>query len=306
MSNCRTILEKSIKRYRRDINNLTKLTPEQENKYYEIVFKYKGRKEGGLTEEESGEYRDAFNSLFHHHLGFVLSFVNKHFHSYRNDARVRLDDLIMEGNQGLMRAIEGFDPTRGYKFTTYARSWILQRVIKYIDNHSTEARRPYSLIGKLRRYKKEQDHLLQEYHDLDAYWQLSELSDIDRREMLELLEMDKGEIRLDDISPHEGSGDFNSFVYCTRRYCVETEDIELRLEREELTSKIDLVLSRLKPKEARVIMLYFGLEGEEPKNFSDIGRMMNLTRERIRQIKGKALRKLQKPEIREELGHYLV
>jgi RNA polymerase primary sigma factor len=184
--------------------------------------------------------------------------------------------------------------------------WLRQSVLKCIHDNQGEIRFPDNIIQKICKLEKEQSRLLQIYGDPYSTEQISRQTGISEEKILEISEysrMYRGKRRFWDDMFLDMEGKSRLPRYSISDGC----DGEMEIEKVELRHEIDLMLSRLKPKEERVIRLHFGLDGEKtPMDLASIGRLMDLTKERIRQIKEKAMKKLRSPERNKRLNSYLV
>ncbi|MGF7534929.1 RNA polymerase sigma factor RpoD [Bacillus mexicanus] len=208
-------------------------------------------------------------------------------------------DLIAEGNTGLMKAIDKFDHTKGFKFSTYATWWIRQSITRAIPDQSRLIRIPihmYDTINRLRKYNKE---LTQEFGREPNIKELAV-----KMEMTEEKVSDIYKIAMDPISMETSIGDdddstLNEFISDDR------PDPDVYTKETMLKETIDDVLESLTPQESLVIRLRMGLDDGETKTLDQIGKIFDLTRERIRQIEERALRKLRHPSRSQKLRDFL-
>jgi RNA polymerase primary sigma factor len=208
-------------------------------------------------------------------------------------------DLIAEGNTGLMKAIDKFDYTKGFKFSTYATWWIRQSITRAIPDQSRLIRIPvhmYDTINKLRKFNKE---LTQAFGREPSIKELSLKMEMTEEKVAEIYK-----IALDPISMETAIGDdedstLNEFISDDR------PDPDAFTKQQMLKETIDDVLESLTPQEALVIRLRMGLDDGETKTLDQIGRIFDLTRERIRQIEERALRKLRHPSRSQKLRDFL-
>ncbi len=208
-------------------------------------------------------------------------------------------DLIAEGNTGLMKAIDKFDYLKGFKFSTYATWWIRQSITRAIPDQSRLIRIPvhmYDTINRLRKYNKE---LTQQFGREPSIKELAEKMELTEEKVAEIYK-----IALDPISMETSIGDdedstLNEFISDDR------PDPDVYTKETMMKEAIDDVLESLTPQEALVIRLRMGLDDGETKTLDQIGKIFDLTRERIRQIEERALRKLRHPSRSQKLRDFL-
>ncbi|MED2737823.1 RNA polymerase sigma factor RpoD [Bacillus toyonensis] len=208
-------------------------------------------------------------------------------------------DLIAEGNTGLMKAIDKFDYKKGFKFSTYATWWIRQSITRAIPDQSRLIRIPvhmYDTINRLRKYNKE---LTQEFGREPTIKELAKKMELTEEKVAEIYK-----IAMDPISMETSIGDdddstLNEFISDSR------PDPDAYTKESMLKETIDDVLESLTPQEALVVRLRMGLDDGETKTLDQIGKIFNLTRERIRQIEERALRKLRHPSRSQKLRDFL-
>jgi RNA polymerase primary sigma factor len=225
---------------------------------------------------------ESLDKLVRSNLRFVVSVAKK----YQNQG-VSLSDLINEGNLGLIRAAHKFDETKGIKFISYAVWWIRQAILQALAEQSRIVRVPLNRAGTLHRIGKRSAALQQELGREPTVDEIAEGLDISRDEVAKTLSISQSHLSLDaPLTP----GEDNKLL----DYIPDTQNSgpdEKTFERA-LTDSIEEVLTTLKEREARILRLYFGLDGKDPRTLEEIGGMMGITRERVRQIKEKALARL--------------
>jgi RNA polymerase primary sigma factor len=225
---------------------------------------------------------ESLNKLVRSNLRFVVSVAKK----YQNQG-VSLSDLINEGNLGLIRAAHKFDETKGIKFISYAVWWIRQAILQALAEQSRIVRVPLNRAGTLHRIGKRSSALLQELGREPTVEEIAEGMDITQEEVAKTLSISQGHLSLDaPLSPGEDNK-LLDYLPDTQNPGPDDETFE-----HALTESIEEVLSTLKEREARILRLYFGLDGQEPMTLEEIGGMLGITRERVRQIKEKALARL--------------
>ncbi len=225
---------------------------------------------------------DALDKLVRSNLRFVVSVAKK----YQNQG-VSLSDLINEGNLGLIRAAHKFDETKGIKFISYAVWWIRQAILQALAEQSRIVRVPLNRAGTLHRIGKRASILLQELGREATHAEIAEGMDITEQEVARTMTISQAHLSLDaPITP----GEDNKLLDYLPDTVNATPD-EQTFEKA-LTESIEEALAGLKEREAKILRLYFGLDGEEPMTLEQIGSLLAITRERVRQIKEKALSRL--------------
>jgi len=263
-----TVEEQSaLDQYLRDVSRHELITPERE-------------KELGARAQEGDE--DAVQELARANLRFVISVAKK----YQNRG-VSLTDLIQEGNVGLVTAARKFDPDQGVKFISYAVWWIRQAILASLANHGRAVRVPLNRASDLARIFREKERLKQELRRDPTAEELSEATDLTPELVESLQTLNAAEIRLD--AP---IGDSEDSQLVERFITEEATEPEVEVEGRLLSESISEALSTLEPRDAKVLRLYFGLEGEREHTLEEIGNMLGVTRERIRQLRDRALRRL--------------
>lgn len=226
--------------------------------------------------------QDALDKLVRSNLRFVVTVSKK----YQNQG-VPLPDLINEGNLGLMRAARKFDETRGIKFISYAVWWIRQAILQALAEQSRIVRVPLNRAGLFHRIAKRKAMLVQELGREPTVAELAEEVGLTREELENTLAISRAHVSLDaPVAPGE---DGRLLDYLPDR--VSPGPDEAMLEKS-LTEALEAALGTLRAREATVLRLYFGLGGREPLSLERIGSRLGVTRERVRQIKQQALRRL--------------
>jgi len=272
---------KSLDQYLQEIGKVSLLTPDQEIDLARRIKK--------------GD-RLALEALTKANLRFVVS-VAKQF----QNQGLSLGDLINEGNLGLIKAAERFDETRGFKFISYAVWWIRQSIMQAVAEQSRMVRLPLNRVGALNKLGKAYRELEQEYERKPTASELAILVDMKPEEVTETLQLYGRHVSMD--APFSGDDDKNSLIDVLPNEQLPSPDTDLM--KESLKNEVEGVLSTLSAKEAEVIRLYFGINCERSATLEEIGERFNLTRERVRQIKEKALRSLKHNARSKKLKAYL-
>ncbi|MBL0062091.1 MAG: RNA polymerase sigma factor RpoD/SigA [bacterium] len=270
----------SLERYLQEIGEVALLTPDEEIKLAKRI-----RKGDQL----------ALEKLTKANLRFVVSVAKQ----YQNQG-LSLGDLINEGNLGLIKAAKRFDETRGYKFISYAVWWIRQSILQALAEQSRVVRLPLNRVGALNKIGKTFSTLEQEFEREPTAMEIAEALDISAYEVTDTLRMSGRHLSID--APF-AQGEDNRLLDIVHNDTQPPPDSSLM--KESLRQDIERSLSSLTPREAEVIRLYFGLDREHPLTLEEIGELFKLTRERVRQIKEKALRRLRHASRSNSLRSYL-
>jgi RNA polymerase primary sigma factor len=226
--------------------------------------------------------KDALDALVCANLRFVVSVAKK----YQNQG-VSLSDLINEGNLGLIRAAHKFDETKGIKFISYAVWWIRQAILQALAEQSRIVRVPLNRAGTLHRIGRRANTLLQELGREATHAEIAEGMDLTEEEVAKTMSISQAHLSLDaPLTP----GEDNRLLDYLADNVNPTPD-EQTFEKA-LTEAVEESLSGLKERESKILRLYFGLDGEDPMTLEQIGALLGITRERVRQIKEKALSRL--------------
>ncbi len=218
-------------------------------------------------------------------LRFVVSVAKQ----YQNQG-LSLSDLINEGNVGLMKAAKRFDETKGFKFISYAVWWIRQSILQAIVEYARIVRMPHNKSTSYNRLNEAYVSFVQEFERDPTHEELAELLNVPLRDVVNAMPGQNRHVSFD--APV--SSDEDSFTLLDM---IETDgemQPDLKLMEESLRLDIQYSLNSLAPREAEVLAYYFGLKGEKPLTLDEIGEQLELTRERVRQIKERAIRRLRK------------
>ena len=270
----------SNEKYPEEIGGFSPLPPEEE-----IALARRIRK----GDEE------ALDKLVKANLRFVISVAKE----YQGQG-LPLQDLISEGNLGLIKAAQRFDETRGFKFISYAVWWIRQSILQALAEQSRVVRLPLNRVGAINKVGRALEALEKEYGREPSMDEIATRMDMSSFEVADVLKTSARHLSLDEPFK-EDEGNSLLDVLESDRY----EPPDGTLMRSSLREEIEKVLSTLKPREAEIVKLYFGLDGDRPLTLEEIGEYFTLTRERVRQIKEKALRRLRHRSRLEPLRKYL-
>ena len=259
----------SLDKYLKEIGKIDVLTPEQETRLAKRI------KEGD---------QQAMEDLINANLRFVVSVAKQ----YQNNG-LSLSDLINEGNVGLMKAARRFDETKGFKFISYAVWWIRQSIIQAIVEYSRIVRVPANKMSKLTRVLEAITAFVQEFERDPTLEELSDITELPVNDVKSILEGNK---RYTSIDAPLG-GEENELTMLD--LLPTTEDSpDIKLMEESLKIEVSSGLSVLSPREYEVLTSYFGLNGRTAHTLDEIADMYGLTRERVRQIRERALRRLRR------------
>ena len=200
-----------------------------------------------------------------------------------------MPDLINEGNLGLIKAAQRFDETRGFKFISYAVWWIRQSILQALAEQSRIVRLPFNKIGSINTINKAFARLEQEFERPPTAAELAETLDMTLDEVKQSMKNAGRHVSMD--APLKDGDESSSNMYDVLQ-TGDTPSPDTDLMTESLRKEIERSLRTLTPREADVVRLYFGLNGEHPMTLEEIGERFDLTRERVRQIKEKAIRRL--------------
>ena len=271
----------SLEKYLQEIGKVDLLTPEEE---VDLAKRIK-----------SGD-QAALEKLTKANLRFVVSVAKQ----YQNQG-LSLSDLINEGNLGLIKAAQRFDETRGFKFISYAVWWIRQSILQALAEQSRIVRLPLNKVGSLNKINKAFSELEQAFEREPSAEELAEQLEIPTEEVETTLGVAARHVSVD--APFV-TGEDNSLLDVLENGTTGDTDTELEY-KQSLRKEIERSLSTLTERQCDVIKLYFGIGVEHPMSLEDIGDKFGLTRERVRQIKDKAINKLRSASRSKLLRNYL-
>ncbi len=272
---------KSLEKYLQDVSKEGMINAEEE---VELAIKI-----------QTGDER-ALNRLVRANLRFVISVAKQ----YQNTG-LTLEDLINEGNLGLIEAAKRYDHTKGFKFISYAVWWIRQSILKAAADNSRTIRLPHNRLGEIQKISKASNEFEQKNERTPTADELSDLTEMDVAKVEMSLKMSKKQVSID--APMSNDDDNNSLVSVLEN--SDTPDPTESLMQESLSKDLERTLSYLKGMEAEVIRLFYGLGGSSEMTLEEIGNTFGLTRERIRQIKERGLRRLRRVSSQTNLQTYL-
>ena len=270
----------SLKKYLKEISRLPRVTVKEERELGRRIQK------GDMA---------ALKRLVEANLRFVVSYAKR----YRGCGLSFLD-LINEGNIGLIEAAKRFDPSKGVKFITYAVWWVRQSIIHALSDQSGAFRLPQKQANLLYRIGRAQAHLRTELKRTPSTEEIATKIEVTPEEVNTLLQVSDDNISLSALIDEE-----HDFHLSDKLKQETIPAADLVLLKNSLRGLLRGALTELDPKEERVLRLRFGLDGAEPKTLKEIGEMMNLSRERIRQIEAQALDKLHRSQKCQQLRGYL-
>lgn len=269
-----------VRMYLKEIGRINLLTSEEEYEY-------------ALQVEEGNE--DAKRILAESNLRLVVSIAKRYV-----GRGMAFLDLIQEGNIGLMKAVDKFNPAKGYKFSTYATWWIRQAITRAIADQARTIRVPVHMVETINKLARVQRQLTQELNREPTEKELSKKMGISEEKVREVLKISQEPVSLETPIGEEDDSHLGDFVPDERTMSPE-EYATAELLKEELSD----VLETLTEREEKVLILRFGLEDGQCRTLEEVGQIFGVTRERIRQIEAKALRKMRHPSRSKKLKDFL-
>ena len=262
--------EDPVRMYLKEIGTIPLLTPEEE---LDLAVK---KAEGD---------EDAKNRLIEANLRLVVSIAKRY-----TGRGMSFLDLVQEGNLGLIKGVEKFDYTKGYKLSTYATWWIRQSVTRALADQARTIRVPVHMVETINKMSKMQRKLTLELGYEPSIAELAEHLDMSQERVMEIMQIAREPASLETPIGEEDDSNLGDFVADNNAVTPESN-----IESVMLREQIDELLDDLKDREKQVIIRRFGLEDGHPRTLEEVGREFDVTRERIRQIEAKALRKLRNP-----------
>lgn len=269
-----------LRRYLQEIGRFRQLTPEEEREL--------------ATRIQQGD-AEALRKLVEANLRFVVAYAKRFRH-----ARVSLLDLINEGNIGLIQAAKKFDPSKNVKFITYAVWWIRQAILHALSEHGVSLRLPQKQANILYRLERSRQALGRELERNPTEEELAEEMGMAVEDVRTLLATNQNFLSLNEPVGEEEEGEFGDLL---EQYVIPDADEEVL--RRSFEETLKEALAELSEKEREVLTLRFGLEDDQPRTLREIGALLGLSRERVRQIENQALAKLRRSSKARALASYL-
>lgn len=276
-------IDDPVKVYLKEIGRVPLLTPDEEVQLALAI--QKGGKEGERAKQRLSEAN----------LRLVVSIAKRYV-----GRGMQFLDLIQEGNLGLIKAVEKFDHTKGFKFSTYATWWIRQAITRAIADQARTIRIPVHMVETINKVKKVSSQLLHENGHEPSAEEIAERLDMPVDKVREIMRVAQEPVSLETPIGEEEDSHLGDFIPDDDAP-VPAEAASQTLLKEQLAD----VLKTLTPREEKVLRLRFGLEDGRPRTLEEVGKEFNVTRERIRQIEAKALRKLRHPSRSKKLRDFL-
>ena len=270
-----------LKIYLNEINQIPLLSAEEEKE---------------LTTKAAQGDSAAKEKLINSNLKLVVSIAKKF-----QDNGISFLDLIQEGNIGLMTAIDKFDNSLGYRFSTYAYYWIKTTISRAVNQQNRSIRIPVYMVEKLSKYKKIEQELSQKYNREPTENEVAEKMDVSVKEIRELKEYLSDAVSLDAPIGEDKEDSFGSFVEDSSN-----GNPADNYEKEDMSKILLKVLDTLPEREAGILKMRFGIGYSSPLTLEEVGKRYSLTRERVRQIESSALKKMRNPVRASKLRDYAV
>ena len=272
--------EDSVRMYLKEIGTIPLLTAEEETQLAERL--------------ETGDER-AGKRLAEANLRLVVSIAKKYI-----GRGMHLQDLIQEGNMGLLKAVEKFDFRKGYKFSTYATWWIRQSITRAIADQARTIRIPVHMVETINRVNRTERQLLQELGREPSIDEIAAKLKMSPRRIEEIMKIAQDPVSMETPIGEEEDSHIGDFIVDEK-----TQQPEEAAATSFLHEQLMDVMQTMTERERKVLILRYGLNGETPKTLEEVGKIFNVTRERIRQIEAKAIRKLHHPNRSKKLRDYL-
>ena len=273
-------IDDPVRMYLKEIGKIPLLTAERETY---------------LAEQITLGNKEAKDELIEANLRLVVSIAKRHV-----GKGMYFLDLIQEGNLGLIKAVEKFDYSKGYKFSTYATWWIRQAITRAIADQARTIRIPVHMVETIHKVSRTARQLLQEYGREPTTDEIAERLGMTAEKVREIMKIAQDPVSLETPIGEEEDSHLGDFVE-DNDSPAPSDSASYSLLREQLCN----ILRTLTPREEQVIKLRFGLEDGRPRTLEEVGKQFQITRERIRQIEAKALRKLRHPSRSKTLKDYL-
>ena len=273
-------MDDPVKVYLKEIGRVPLLTPEEEIEYAMRI---------------ADDDHVAKKRLAEANLRLVVSIAKRYV-----GRGMQFLDLIQEGNMGLIKAVDKFDYTKGFKFSTYATWWIRQAITRAIADQARTIRIPVHMVETINKVKKANSQLLHQNGKEPTPEEIAEFLDMPQEKVREILRVSQEPVSLETPIGEEEDSHLGDFIPDDDALApADAASMSL------LKEQLDEVLKTLTPREAKVLSLRFGLKDGNPKTLEEVGKEFNVTRERIRQIEAKALRKLRHPSRSKKLKDFL-
>jgi RNA polymerase primary sigma factor len=284
-----------VRMYLKEIGRVELLNAEDERRLAKDIADGLRAKEAEATAQSAVERRafqravrrgeDAKSELIQANLRLVVSIAKRY--SMRG---MQLLDLIQEGNLGLMRAVDKFDYTKGFKFSTYATWWIRQAITRAIADQARTIRIPVHMVETMNRVLRTQRQMHQELEREPTLDELSARVGLSTDRVEELLRISQDPLSLDSPVGNSDDANLSDFIEDANGDRAAAEVM-----RKALADAVEQALCELPPREQEIVRMRFGLDGEQPQTLDEVGRAFQVTRERVRQIEAKTLAKLRHP-----------
>ncbi len=273
-------MDDPVKVYLKDIGKIALLTTEEESELAKSM----------MDGNEASKRR-----LSEANLRLVVSIAKRYV-----GRGMHLLDLIQEGNLGLMKAVEKFDYTKGFKFSTYATWWIRQAITRAIADQARTIRIPVHMVETINKVVKVSRLLVQEYNRDPSPKEIADYMGISEEKVIEIQKIAQDPVSLETPIGEEDDSNLGTFIE-DENATSPSDQVAANMLKQQLIS----VLDTLTPREEKVLRLRYGIDDGKPRTLEEVGKEFNVTRERIRQIEAKALRKLRHPSRSKKLKEYL-